>query len=96
MARLVPEQTHRMPTVLTVPAYEDTVPSAGGSFKDRSLDWLGLFRNQIMVMALYFSVVGILLSVLLSGFNPTMFLAGGRGSSAPVRVPGHQVLEDHE
>jgi len=71
-----PNNTAKIRTVPTVTAYEDAAPSAGGSFRARTMNWLGLFRNQMIVMALYFSVVGILLSVLLGGFSLTMFFTG--------------------
>jgi hypothetical protein len=38
--------------------------------------WLGIFRNQLLVLALYFSGVGILLSVFLGGNNILMFFIG--------------------
>jgi hypothetical protein len=52
------------------------VPSAGGSFKDRAIHWLGLFRNQIILLALYFSVMGVLLSVFIGGIDVLMFFIG--------------------
>jgi hypothetical protein len=55
---------------------EAVVPSAGGSFKDRAIHWLGLFRNQIVLLALYFSVVGVLLSVFIGGIDVSMFFIG--------------------
>ena len=42
----------------------------------RAINWLALFRNQLLVLALYFSVVGILLSVFLGGNNVPMFFIG--------------------
>jgi hypothetical protein len=41
-----------------------------------AMNWLGLFRNQLLVLALYFSVVGILLSAFLGGNNIPMFFIG--------------------
>ncbi|MCX6682933.1 MAG: DUF1673 family protein [Methanoregula sp.] len=55
---------------------EAFVPSAGGSFKDRAIHWLGLFRNQILILALWFSVVGILLSIFMRGIDTPLFLIG--------------------
>jgi hypothetical protein len=55
---------------------EISTPPASRKFKARALDWLGLFRNQIMVLALYFSGVGILLSVFLGGIDIPMFSIG--------------------
>jgi hypothetical protein len=51
-------------------------PLQPGSFKGRALDWLGLFRNQIAVLAVYFSVVGVLLSVFLGGLDLPLFFTG--------------------
>jgi hypothetical protein len=51
-------------------------PMQPGSFKTGVLDWLGLFRNQMIVLALYFSVVGVLLSVFLGGLDLPLFFAG--------------------
>jgi len=60
---------------------EAVVPSAGGSFKDRAIHWLGLFRNQTLILALWFSVVGILLSIFMGGMDAPLFLIGiGVGS----------------
>ena len=42
----------------------------------RAINWLGIFRNQLLVLALYFSVVGVLLSVFLGGINIPMFFMG--------------------
>jgi hypothetical protein len=55
---------------------EAVVPSAGGSFKDRAIHWLGLFRNQTLILALWFSVVGILLSIFMRGIDTPLFLIG--------------------
>ena len=53
-----------------------STPPGSGKFKARAPDWLGLFRNQIMVLALYFSVVGVLLTVFLGGIDIPMFFIG--------------------
>ena len=58
------------------PDPEISTPPGSGKFKARALDWFGLFRNQIMVLTLYFSVVGILLSVFLGGIDIPMFFIG--------------------
>jgi hypothetical protein len=42
----------------------------------RVITWLGIFRNQLLVLALYFSVVGVLLSVFLGGNDILMFFIG--------------------
>jgi hypothetical protein len=55
---------------------ETVVPSAGGWFKAYAVKWLGLFRNQIILLALYFSVVGVLLSVFIGGIDVSMFFIG--------------------
>lgn len=58
------------------PCDETVSFSAGGSFKACAMNWLGLFRNQIVVLALYFSIVGILLSVFMGGIDAPMFFFG--------------------
>ncbi|MDD1674408.1 MAG: hypothetical protein LUQ13_02060 [Methanomicrobiales archaeon] len=55
---------------------ETGTPSGSGTFKIRVLNWLGIFRNQMIVLALYFSVVGVLLSVFLGGIDLPMFSVG--------------------
>jgi hypothetical protein len=57
---------------------ESVVGTAYGSrsFKARAMNWLSLFRNQIILLALYFSVVGVLLSVFLGGIDIPMFFIG--------------------
>jgi hypothetical protein len=55
---------------------EAVFPSASGSFKAHAMNWLGLFRNQTVLLALYFSVVGVLLSVFMGGINASMFFTG--------------------
>ena len=55
---------------------EISSPPGSGKFQARALNWLGLFRNQILVLALYFSVVGILLSVFLGGIDIPRFSIG--------------------
>src|SRR5512137_2898180 len=42
----------------------------------RAITWLGIFRNQLLVLALYFSVVGVLLSAFLGGNDILMFFIG--------------------
>src|SRR4030042_2811145 len=71
-----PNAQARTRTVGLQPCDETVSPSAGGSFKSRAMNWLGLFRNQIMVLALYFSVVGVLLSVFMGGIDIPMFFIG--------------------
>jgi hypothetical protein len=51
-------------------------PSGRATFRGRVITWLGIFRNQLLVLALYFSVVGVLLSVFLGGINIPMFFIG--------------------
>ena len=53
---------------------EDT--SGRATYRRRAITWLGIFRNQLLVLALYFSVVGILLSVFLGGNDILMFFIG--------------------
>ncbi len=71
-----PHGQARTRTVGIQPCNETVSSSAGGSFKARAMNWLGLFRNQIMVLALYFSVVGVLLTVFLGGIDIPMFFIG--------------------
>ncbi len=71
-----PNAQPRMHTVDLRPCDETVSPSAGRSFKARAMNWLGLFRNQIMVLALYFSAVGVLLSVFMGGIDIPMFFTG--------------------
>ena len=44
--------------------------------QSRVITWLGIFRNQLLVLALYFSVVGVLLSAFLGGNDILMFFIG--------------------
>jgi hypothetical protein len=53
---------------------EDT--SGRATIRQRVITWLGIFRNQLLVLALYFSVVGVLLSVFMGGNNIPMFFIG--------------------
>jgi hypothetical protein len=53
---------------------EDT--SGRSTYRRRAINWLGIFRNQLLVLALYFSVVGVLLSVFLGGNDILMFFIG--------------------
>jgi Protein of unknown function (DUF1673) len=53
---------------------EDT--SGRATYRRRAINWLGKFRNQLLVLALYFSVVGVLLSVFLGGNDILMFFIG--------------------
>ena len=71
-----PNAQPQMHSGVILPDDNSVIPSARGSFKDRAVHWLGLFRNQMIVLALYFSVVGILLPVLLGGLDAPMFIIG--------------------
>jgi hypothetical protein len=51
-------------------------PSGSGSFQARALGWLGLFRNQVLLLATWFSIVGYLLLVTIGNANGTMFFWG--------------------
>ena len=46
------------------------------SFKARAIDWLGLFRNQMFLLAIWFSGVGCLLLLILGNTNVVMFFWG--------------------
>jgi hypothetical protein len=50
--------------------------SKRGSFKARVIDWLGLFRNQMFLLAIWFSVVGCLLLLTFGNTNVVMFFWG--------------------
>lgn len=50
--------------------------SQRGSSKTRLIDWLGLFRNQMFLLAIWFSVVGYLLLLTLGNTNKEMFFWG--------------------
>jgi hypothetical protein len=57
------------------------MPSGRATFRRWVITWLGIFRNQLFVLALYFSVVGVLLSVFLGGNNiPMLFIGVFAGS----------------
>jgi asparagine N-glycosylation enzyme membrane subunit Stt3 len=66
--------------------YEVTgTPSGSGSFKEGAFRWLGLFRNQMLLLAIWFSVVGYLLLVTIGDNNVLLFtwgLLAGLGLSA--------------
>jgi hypothetical protein len=66
-------QTH---TEVIHPDLAVSTPSGSGSFKARASNWLGIFRNQLFILALYFSVVGVLLSAFLGGIDIPMFFIG--------------------
>jgi hypothetical protein len=71
-----PEGKRQNRTALTQP--DGIVENSSGKPKygERAIHWLGIFRNQLLVLALYFSVVGVLLSVFLGGINIPMFFIG--------------------
>ena len=56
----------------------------------------GIIPEPVLVLALYFSVVGVLLSVFLGGNNIPMFFMGVLAGSAACGFPGDPVLEDDE
>jgi hypothetical protein len=59
---------------------EDT--SGRATYRRRAITWLGIFRNQLLVLALYFSVAGVLLSAFLGGNDILMFIIGVLAGSA--------------
>jgi len=71
-----PEGKRQNRIALTQP--EGIVENSSGrpKYEARAIHWLGIFRNQLLVLALYFSVVGILLSVFLGGRDIPMFFMG--------------------
>ena len=68
-------QSRILNTPVQPESVEDTSP-VGGSLKTRALNWLGLFRNQMLLLAIWFSVVGYLLLMTIGNGNGTMFLWG--------------------
>ena len=70
-------------------------PSGRATYRARVITWLGIFRNQLLVLALSFSVVGVLLSVFLGGNDILMFFIGVLAVGAR-GFPGDPVLEDDE
>ena len=73
---------------------EDT--SGRATYRRRAITWLGIFRNQLLVLALYFSVVGVLLSVFLGGNDILMFFIGVLAGSVLAAFQANPVLEDDE
>ena len=71
-----PEGKRQKRTALT--QQEGIVDHTSGmpKYGARAIHWLSIFRNQLFVLALYFSVVGVLLSVFLGGINIPMFFIG--------------------
>lgn len=56
---------------------EALVPSAGGSIKDRTFHWIGLFRNQILLFAILTSATGFMMFADLCGWSyPFLFICG--------------------
>ncbi|MEN6444070.1 MAG: DUF1673 family protein [Methanoregula sp.] len=51
--------------------------SQKGSLKTRATNWLGLFRNQMLLLAIWFSIVGYLLFVHFGGWSAiSLFILG--------------------
>lgn len=50
--------------------------SQRSSYKGRASNWLGLFRNQMLLLAIWFSVVGYLLLMTIGKTNAEMFFWG--------------------
>jgi hypothetical protein len=71
-----PEGQRQNCTALIQPDGVVQNPSGSSSFKASALDWLGLFRNQMLILAIWFSVVGYLLLITLGNTNVTLFLWG--------------------
>ncbi len=77
-----PARTHRV-----VSGQDDATgtPPGSGSFREGAFRWLGLFRNQMLLLAIWFSVVGYLLLVTIGDNNVLLFTGGllaGLGLSA--------------
>jgi hypothetical protein len=71
-----PEKKRQNSIALTQTDGSIETPSGRATYRGRAITWLGIFRNQLLVLALYFSVVGVLLSVFLGGINIPMFFIG--------------------
>jgi len=56
---------------------EALVPSAGGSIKDRTIHWISLFRNQILLFAILMSITGFwMFAGMCSMSYPLLFIGG--------------------
>lgn len=51
-------------------------PSPRKSFKIRATNWLYLFRNQTLLLAIWFSGIGMWLSIAIGGSDASMFFIG--------------------
>jgi hypothetical protein len=71
-----PEKKRQNSIALTQTDGSIETPSGRATYRGQVITWLGIFRNQLLVLALYFSVVGVLLSVFLGGINIPMFFIG--------------------
>jgi hypothetical protein len=71
-----PEGKRQNSIVLTQTDCIIETPSGRATYRERVKTWLGIFRNQLLVLALYFSVVGVMLSVFLGGNDTLMFFIG--------------------
>jgi hypothetical protein len=57
--------------------YEAVVPSIGGSFKDRTIHWLSLFRNRIILLTIGTFCAGLYMFASLGSWsNPNLFIIG--------------------
>jgi len=72
-----PNAQVRIRTVNIRPCEETVSPSAGGSFKARGMNWLGLFRNQVLLSSLAVSATGFwMFAGLGSWSSPGLFITG--------------------
>jgi hypothetical protein len=75
----------RIQRVASEPDEVTGTPSGSGSFKEGAFRWLGLFRTQMLLLAIWFSVVGYLLLITIDDNNVLLFtwgLLAGLGLSA--------------
>ena len=71
-----PDAETRIRREINEPAEIMDTPSQRSSLKARASDWLGLFRNQIFLLAIWFSVVGFLLLLSIGNMNIELFFWG--------------------
>jgi hypothetical protein len=72
-----PDAQARVRTTEVRPDEEVVVPSAGGSFKDRAIHWLGLFYNQTILLTIGSFCAGLFIFTGLGSWsNLNLFILG--------------------
>jgi hypothetical protein len=71
-----PNAETRIRREINEPAEIMDTPSQRSSLKARASDWLGLFRKQVFLLAIWFSVVGFLLLLGIGNMNIELFFWG--------------------